>query len=86
MKKLSGQMRTLANSVVAKAESREGMMAVVAVAVLAMSLAEILSHRKLSGSHGTSTGCDPDVFRRRLARTLLPYSDARNRTLLFSGE
>jgi hypothetical protein len=86
MKKLSGQMRTLANSVLAKAELREGMMAVVAVTVLAMSLAEILSHRKHSGSHATSTGCDADVFRRRLASTLLPYSDARDRTLLFSGE
>jgi hypothetical protein len=86
MKKLSAHMKTLANSVVAKAESREGMMAVVAVTVLAVSLAEILTHRKQSGSHATSTGCNPDVFRRRLARTLLPYSDARNPTLLFSGE
>lgn len=70
MRKLSGQMKTLANSVVAKAESREGMMAVVAVAVLAMSLAEILSLRKRSCPHATSTGCEPEVFRHRLARSL----------------
>jgi hypothetical protein len=70
MRKLSGQVKTLANSVVAKAESREGMMGIVAVAVLAMSLAEILSHRKRSRPHATSTGCDPEVFRHRLARTL----------------
>lgn len=86
MKKLSGHMKTLANSVFAKGESREGMMAVAAVAVLAMSLAEILSHRKRSGPHATSIGCDPEVFRHRLARTRLPYSDAGNRTPLFSGE
>jgi hypothetical protein len=86
MKKLSAHMKTLANSAVAKAESHEGIMAVVAVAVLAVSLAEILSYRKRSGAHPTSTGCDPEVFRHRLARTLLPYPDARNRTLLFSGE
>jgi hypothetical protein len=71
MKKLSAHMKTLANSVVAKAESREGMTAVVAVAVLAMSLAEVLSRRKRSGAPPTSTGCDPEVFRHRLARTLL---------------
>jgi hypothetical protein len=70
MKKLSGQMKTVANSVVAKAGAREGMMAAVAVAVLTVSLAEILSHRKRSGLHATSTGCDPEVFRRRLARSL----------------
>ena len=85
MRKLSGQMKTLANSVVAKAESREGMMAVVAVAVLAMSLAEILSHRKRSDPLATSTGCDPEVFRHRLARSLsnIPVSETE---LLFSGE
>jgi hypothetical protein len=73
MKKLSGQMRMLANSVVTKAGAREVMMAAVAVAVLTVSLAEILSHRKRNGAHATSTGCDPDVFRHRLARTLLQY-------------
>jgi hypothetical protein len=73
MKKLSGQMRMLANSVVTKAGAREVMMAAVAVAVLTVSLAEILSHRKRNGAHTTSTGCDPDVFRHRLARTLLQY-------------
>ncbi|MFZ3331235.1 MAG: hypothetical protein WA197_11430 [Candidatus Acidiferrales bacterium] len=73
MKKLSGRMKTLANSVVAKAESSEGLMAVMAVVVLTMSLAEILSHRKRSGPHATSTGCDPEVFRHRLARALLQY-------------
>ena len=86
MKKLSAHMKTLANSVFAKAESREGMMAVAAMAVIAMSLAEILSHRKRSGPHATSTGCDSEVFRHRLARTRLPYSGAGNRTPLFSGE
>jgi hypothetical protein len=85
MRKLSGQMKTLANSVVARAESREGMMAVVAVAVLAMSLAEILSHRKRSGPHATSTRCDPQVFRQRLARSLsnIPVPETE---LHFSGE
>ena len=73
MKKFSAHMKTLANSVVAKGESREGMMAVAAIAVLAMSLAKVLSHRKRSGTHATSTGCDPEVFRHRLARTLLQY-------------
>lgn len=73
MKKLSGRMKTLGNSVVRKAGAREGMMAAVAVAVLAMSLAEVLSHRKRSGAHDTSAACDPDVFRHRLARTLLQY-------------
>jgi hypothetical protein len=70
MKKLSGQMQTFTNLVIAKAEAREGMMAVIAVAVLAMSLAEILSYTKRSGPDATSTGCDPELFRRRLARTL----------------
>jgi hypothetical protein len=85
MRKLSGQMKTVANSVVAKAESSEGMMAVIAVAVLAMSLAEILSHRKRSGPHATSTGCKPEVFRHRLARSLsnIPVPEAE---LHFSGE
>jgi hypothetical protein len=85
MRKFSGQMKTLANSVVAKAESREGMMAVVAVAVLAMSLAEILSHRNRTGPHTTSTGCDPEVFRHRLARSLSNIPVPKTR-LLFSGE
>jgi hypothetical protein len=85
MRKLSGQMKTLANSLVAKAESREGMMAVVAVAVLAMSLAEILSLRKRTGPHATSTGCEPEVFRHRLARSVsnIPVPETE---LLFSGE
>jgi hypothetical protein len=75
MRKLSGHMKRLANSVVARAESRERMMAVVAVAVLAMSLAEILSHRKRSDPPATSTGCDPEVFRHRLARSLSNIPD-----------
>jgi hypothetical protein len=70
MKKLSGQIKTFANSVVAKTEAREGTMAVVAAAVLAMSLAEILWHRKQSGPPATSMGCDPEVFRHRLAHLL----------------
>jgi hypothetical protein len=73
MKRISRRMKTLADSVVRKAGAREGMMAAVAVAVLAMSLAEVLSHRKRSGAHDTSTACDPEVFRHRLARTLLEY-------------
>jgi hypothetical protein len=85
MRKLSGQMKTLANSVVAKAESREGMMAVVAVAVLAMSLAEILSHRNRNGRQATSTGCDPEVFRHRLARSLSNIPVPETEPLL-SGE
>jgi hypothetical protein len=73
MKRLLGRMKTAANSVVAKAGAREGMMAAAAVAVLAMSLAEVLLHRKRSSAQATSTGCDPEVFRHRLARTLLQY-------------
>jgi hypothetical protein len=78
MKKLSGQIKTFANSVIARAEAREGMMAAVAVAVLAMSLAEFLSRRKRSGPDATSIGCDPEAaFRRRLDP--LQYSIARSR-------
>jgi hypothetical protein len=70
MKKASQRMKRVANSMIAKAEGREAMMAAVAVAVVAMSLAEILSYTKRSGPDATSIGCDPEVFRRRLARTL----------------
>ena len=83
MKKLSEQTNTFTNSVVVIA--REGMMAVLAVAVVAMSVAEILSRRKRSGPDAMSIGCDPEVFRRRLARTLsnIPRPETE---LLFSGE
>jgi hypothetical protein len=71
MKKLSREMKTFANSVVARAEAREGMMAVLAVAVITASVAaEILSRRKRNDSRATSIGCDPEAFRRRLAGTL----------------
>ena len=70
MKKASQRMKRAANSMIARAEGREAMMAAVAVAVLAMSLAEILSYAKRSGPDARSIGCDPEVFRRRLARTL----------------
>jgi hypothetical protein len=85
VKKLSGQMNTFASSVVAKAGAREGMMAVFAAAVVAMLVAEILSRRNRSNPHATSIGCNPEVFRRRLARTLsnIPVPETE---LLFSGE
>jgi hypothetical protein len=69
-KQLSGPIKTFANSVVAKAEGREGMVAFVAVAILAMSVAEILSFRKQSGPPATSISCDPEMFRQRLAHLL----------------
>jgi hypothetical protein len=70
MRKLSGQMKTLTSSVIAKAEAGEGMMAVVALAAVAVSLAEILSRGTRRESRATSSGCKPDAFRHRLARTL----------------
>jgi hypothetical protein len=70
MKKVSQGMKRIANTMIAKAETREGLMAAVAVAVVAMSLAEILSYTKGSGPDATSIGCDPKAFRRRLTRTL----------------
>jgi hypothetical protein len=70
MKRLSGQMKAFANSVVVKAGARERMMAVFAVAVVAMSVAEILSRKEQSNPHATSIGCDPEVFRHRLARAI----------------
>lgn len=83
MKKLGADEYVHQYTVVVKA--REGMMAVLAVAVVAMSVAEILSRRKRSNPHATSIGCDPEVFRRRLARTLsnIPIPETE---LLFSGE
>ena len=71
------------DSVVVRA--REGMVAVLAVAVVAMSVAEILSRRKRSNPHTTSIDCDSEVFRHRLARTLsnIPIPETE---LLFSGE
>jgi hypothetical protein len=71
MKKLSGQMKSFANSVIARAEVGEGIMAAFAVSVIATSVvAKILSHRKRRGSQVTSIGCAPEAFRRRLAGTL----------------
>jgi hypothetical protein len=46
MKRLSGHIRTLTDSVVAKAEAREVMMAVVAEAALAVSMADLLSRAR----------------------------------------
>jgi hypothetical protein len=70
MKKLSGQMKTLTNSVIAKTDAHDGMIAVVAMAALIVSVADLLSRGKRRGLHATSTGCAPGAFRHRLARTL----------------
>ena len=70
MRKLSGRMKTLSSSVIAKADARDGMMAVVAVAAVAVSLAEILLRGKRRESRATSSGCKPDAFHHRLVAAL----------------
>ena len=70
MNTLSGQIRTFTKSVKTKAETNDGMMAVVALAAVAVSLAEILSRGKRRESRATSSGCKPDAFRHRLVAAL----------------
>ena len=70
MNTLSGQIRTFTKSVKTKAETNDGMMAVVALAAVALSLAEILSRGKRRESRANSSGCKPRAFRHRLVSAL----------------
>jgi hypothetical protein len=70
MNSLSGQIRTFTKSVKTKTETNDGMMAVVALAAVAVSLAEILSRGKRRESRASSSGCKPDAFRHRLVAAL----------------
>ena len=70
MNTLSGQIRTFTKSVKNRAEANDVMMAVVAMAAVAASLAEILSRGKRRESRATSSGCKPDAFRHRLVAAL----------------
>ena len=70
MNMLSGQLRIFTKSLKTKAETNDAMMAVVALAALALSLAEILSRRERRQSRASSSGCRPDAFRHRLVAAL----------------
>jgi len=70
MNSLSGQIRTFTKTVKTKAETNDGMMTVVALAAVAVSLAEILSRGKRLESRASSSGCKPDAFRHRLVAAL----------------
>ena len=70
MDTLSGQIRTFTKSVKNTAETNDVMMAVVAFAAVAVSLAEILSRGKRRDSRATSSGCKPDAFCHRLVAAL----------------
>jgi hypothetical protein len=71
MRKLSGHMKTLTSAVIAKADARDGMMAVVAAAALIVSVANLLLRgERRDPDAATSIGCEPEAFRHRLARTL----------------
>ena len=74
MNTLSGQIRTFTKSVKTKAETNEGMMAVVALAAVALSLAEILSRGKRRESRATSSGCKPRRISPSLGVRALQYS------------
>jgi len=76
MNMLSGQIRTFTKSMKTKAETNDGMMAVVALAAFALSLAEILSRGKRRESRASSNGCKPDAFRHRLVAALSSNSVA----------
>ena len=69
MNMLSGQIRIFTKSVKTKAETNDAM-AVVALAAVALSLAEILSRGKRRESLANSSGCKPDAFRHRLVAAL----------------
>ena len=69
MNMLSGQIRIFTKSVKTKAETNDAM-AVVALAAVALSLAEILSRGKRRESRASSSGCKPDAFRHRLVAAL----------------
>jgi hypothetical protein len=70
MNMLSGQIRIFTKSVKTKAEANDAMMAVVALAAVALSLAEVLSRGKRRQSRASSSGCKPDAFRHRLVAAL----------------
>ena len=70
MRKLSGHMKTLTSSVIAKTDARDGIMAVVAAAALIVSVANLLLRGERRDPDATSIGCEPEAFRNRLARTL----------------
>jgi hypothetical protein len=70
MNSLSGQIRTFTKSVKNGVETNDVMMAVVAFAAVAVSLAEILSRGKRRESSATSSGCKPDAQRHRLVAAL----------------
>jgi hypothetical protein len=70
MNALSGQIETFTKSVKTKAETNGGMMAIIALAAVAVSFAEILSRGKRRESRATSSGCQPEVFRHRLVAAL----------------
>jgi hypothetical protein len=67
---LSGQIGTFTRSVKNGVETSDVMMAVVAFAAVAVSLAEILSQGKRRESRATSSGCKPDALRHRLVAAL----------------
>jgi hypothetical protein len=70
MNSLSGQIRTFTKSVKNGVETNDVMMAVVAFAAVAVSLAEIHSRGKRRESRATSSGCKPDALRHRLVAAL----------------
>jgi hypothetical protein len=70
MDMLSGQITIFTKSAKTKAETNNAMMAVVALAAVALSLAEILSRGERRQSRASSSGCRPDAFRHRLVAAL----------------
>ena len=70
MNTLSEQIRTFTKSVKIKAETNDVMMAVIALAAVAVSLAEILSRGRRRESRATSSGCQPTALRHRLVAAL----------------
>jgi hypothetical protein len=74
MNSLSGQIRTFTKSVKNGVETNDVMMAVVAFAAVAVSLAEILSRGKRRESRATSSGCKTDVTTPSLGGRALQYS------------
>jgi hypothetical protein len=66
----SGQMRAFTKSVKNRAEANDVMMSVIALAAVAVSLAEILSRGRRRESRATSSGCKPNALRHRLVAAL----------------
>jgi hypothetical protein len=75
MDMLTRQIRIFSKSLKAKAETNDTMMAVVALAAVALSLAEILSRGERRRSRASSSGCRPDAFRHRLVAALSSIPD-----------